>query len=675
MLNIVCVKWGELYSASYVNILYDMVSRNLSDKTTGKFICFTDNPEGLDPNIEVRELPGNLTGWWNKLYLFKKGLFPTGERIIYLDLDTVITGGLDHIFAYNGSFAILRDFYRLDGYQSSVMSWCSGICNHLWEKYKIANYPSIEGGDQAWIERHVFDADIWQELYPDCFVSYKVSCKQTIPKNAKIVVFHGNPRPHEVLDGWVSKIWKMGGGSSLELEVVANTDLETIKSNIRHSITLGKEVLDSPLGENEKVAVIVGGAPSIKNFIKKLKEYNKDTHTVVALNNSWKWLTDNGVEVDTQVMLDAREENKSFIPPELLNIAKLYASQCHPLVVEKATCLWHALIPDAVDSFPDNNMFWVGSGSSVGIRSIILMWVLGYRKFEIYGYDSSYSDGEGHAYSQVLNDGEKIIEVTCGDRQFKTAPWMVTQTEEFLQVMEYLTAEGGEFTIYGEGLLPYAAKTMLIPKVEGIVCGEISDYDGTWWPTECTRARMYHAATMTDIEYILSFVTGTKLCIQAGGNVGLWPKEFSKHFEAVYTFEPDHVNFRCLNLNCDEKNIVKTQAALGSHAAFIDLHRISNNCGAHSVGGYGLIPTLRIDDFGFTNCDLIQLDIEGYEHNALLGAIETIKKFHPVIVVEDKGLSEKYGTEKGHIETWLKDFGYSLVSEIHRDLIFIPNKR
>ena len=43
--NIICMKWGEKYDSSYVNILYNMVERNLNRPF--RFVCFTDNKSGL----------------------------------------------------------------------------------------------------------------------------------------------------------------------------------------------------------------------------------------------------------------------------------------------------------------------------------------------------------------------------------------------------------------------------------------------------------------------------------------------------------------------------------------------------------------------------------------------------------------------------------------------------
>ena len=122
--NICCVQAGNYQGrgAEYVNNLHDMVLRNMPPQTPFRFICFTDNPDGLDEGIDVRPLPEQgLEGWWNKLALFKKGVFPEGERVVYFDLDTLIINALDDIVAYDGTLACLdRKSTRLNSSHSSV---------------------------------------------------------------------------------------------------------------------------------------------------------------------------------------------------------------------------------------------------------------------------------------------------------------------------------------------------------------------------------------------------------------------------------------------------------------------------------------------------------------------------------------------------------------------------
>ena len=159
--------------------------------------------------------------------------------------------------------------------------------------------------------------------------------------------------------------------------------------------------------------------------------------------------------------------------------------------------------------------------------------------------------------------------------------------------------------------------------------------------------------------------------VQAGGNIGIFPNKLAEKFKAVYTFEPDYQNFHCLALNCQHPNVIKIQAALGKTFGFVDMEVDPRNVGANFVKGKGVIPTLRVDDLGLEDCDLLLLDIEGSEMAALLGAKKTISKFKPVIVLESKPVcSERYGGTLGDTSQWLiNTFGYEIADNFNRDVL------
>jgi hypothetical protein len=63
-----------------------------------------------------------------------------------------------------------------------------------------------------------------QDAFPGLFVSYKQI--NGPPEKASVVVFHGKPRPHEVTTGWVPEVWKVGGLTRADLDVICNTAKE-----------------------------------------------------------------------------------------------------------------------------------------------------------------------------------------------------------------------------------------------------------------------------------------------------------------------------------------------------------------------------------------------------------------------------------------------------------------
>lgn len=456
MLDVVCVKWGAKYGPEYVNILRDMVGRSLF--TDYRFICFTDDPSGLNDNIEIRLLPEGLNGWWNKLYLFSEEA--NLGRVLYFDLDTVITGRLEEIATYGGKFAILRDFYRSGGYGSGVMMWEPGFGKHIWQSYKESGFPEIEGGDQAWIEQQVEDADILQGLYPKAFASYKVNATSWPSNETKVVCFHGHPNPHEV-DGWVKDVWKIGGMAEPELHSRCNVEIETLQRQIAENLKRG--LPRAKHGTQSKTMLLVAGGPSLKGQLQELRKHKRNGH-IWAMNHAHDWLLGRGIKPDFMLMLDAREDNVKFVQNPQKDVYYYVASQCHPNVFEALkgynVTTWNAYQPELqetlIESHEEGEQVWMlGGGGTVGLKALYLGYGLGYKKFRLYGYDSCYQGDQHHAYKQSLNDGERTLTVWAGDEKFTCAPWMLKQAQDYqTQAQHLIIQEGCEIKVYGKGLIP-----------------------------------------------------------------------------------------------------------------------------------------------------------------------------------------------------------------------------
>lgn len=197
----------------------------------------------------------------------------------------------------------------------------------------------------------------------------------------------------------------------------------------------------------------------------------------------------------------------------------------------------------------------------------------------------------------------------------------------------------------------------------------MKNINGIWWPDADEECHRVVPGQAKDLDRAISYCTNTRCVVQAGGNVGIWPMRLKEGFEEVWTFEPDEENFKCLKRNIKDKEIHTLNAALGEKIKTASLARDPKNAGAHYIIEGKEFPVTTIDSLALTTCDLIVLDIEGPEPFALEGAKETIKRHSPVLMVEDKGLSEKFGFPKG----WADEFkGYRVVEKIHRDVILVP---
>ena len=179
--------------------------------------------------------------------------------------------------------------------------------------------------------------------------------------------------------------------------------------------------------------------------------------------------------------------------------------------------------------------------------------------------------------------------------------------------------------------------------------------------------------------FISKFCNNKKTVIQAGGNCGIYSQIYSEIFETVYTFEPDPINFFCLVQNIKNTNVIKFQSCLGLDHKLVSVNineksviKKGYNCGTFHVSGTGNIPTLKIDDLALESCDLIHLDIEGFEGFAIQGAVETIKKFKPVVCLEINGLLKKYGWDHEKLNALMLSLGYEFNTITESDYLYTP---
>lgn len=206
---------GGTYDAKYVNA----VARNIANNVTVPYTLnvLTDNDKGFDPEFVHKVIPfkHNFKGWWSKIELFRPGIFK-GDRVFYLDLDTVVVGNIDDMVTWDVTFAGIRDLYHHTFMQTGLLSWNPQYNHQIYENFlavsaKVMNeYPE---GDARWIRENVYNYDYLPDEFPNRIVSYKAHClnkdtgKVAIPPRASIICFHGKPRPHTITNPLITAHW------------------------------------------------------------------------------------------------------------------------------------------------------------------------------------------------------------------------------------------------------------------------------------------------------------------------------------------------------------------------------------------------------------------------------------------------------------------------------------
>ena len=227
--TVVCLKWGDLYPASYVNVLYHAVRANLSRPFD--FVCLTDDPAGIVPQVTCGPIPDLgvpkerwARGYWPKLAIFKPGVLPADQPALYLDVDILVRAPLDPFFEVierQGGLHIIREWnpspwrllpveWRPDrGGNGSVIGFVPRDQAGLVKNF-MADHERVYGlywNDQIYIAREADPCHYWP--YDWC-ASFKRRCvyyypfnlvlkKVPEPREAKIVVFHGLPNPADLI--------------------------------------------------------------------------------------------------------------------------------------------------------------------------------------------------------------------------------------------------------------------------------------------------------------------------------------------------------------------------------------------------------------------------------------------------------------------------------------------
>lgn len=259
----------------------------------------------------------------------------------------------------------------------------------------------------------------------------------------------------------------------VEMRGHINTDDETILAHVRHSIRLGYPQLKAQPPQGDRVC-LVGGGPSLEATFEELRALYYAGAKVVTVNGAYQWCLSKNIRPSAQIVLDARAENARFVSPAVPNCRYLLASQCHPetwAAVEGRpdVWIWHAMGSDnanrgVLDDFYLQNWYGTPGGTTVVMRALLILRLIGYLRFDLFGVDSCFLGTQHHAYAQPENDVDRPYQVTVSAtgrpedaRRFVCATWMIKQLECFLQTVR-LHGHLFLLNVHGDGLLAYALK-------------------------------------------------------------------------------------------------------------------------------------------------------------------------------------------------------------------------
>jgi len=234
--NCACVIHGDVYSWDYVENLLTMLQQNTAK--TVQLHVFTEPERSVPSSMikhELQDWPGVAgakKSWWYKMQMFNPA-HGIGQ-MLYLDLDTVITGSIDWVWDLSTEyFWAIRDFkylWRPDwhGLNSSVMYWDTARFSCVWKQFQEQNINALikqYHGDQDYLNTVLDDTIL--RFIPDVLVkSWRWQIKDggmdmktriyrqpnagaVLDPQARILIFHGRPKPHEISDPIIQRLWNV----------------------------------------------------------------------------------------------------------------------------------------------------------------------------------------------------------------------------------------------------------------------------------------------------------------------------------------------------------------------------------------------------------------------------------------------------------------------------------
>jgi len=192
------------------------------------------------------------------------------------------------------------------------------------------------------------------------------------------------------------------------------------------------------------------------------------------------------------------------------------------------------------------------------------------------------------------------------------------------------------------------------------------------------RARRELRSGEAELKILPFLIDPERIAIDAGANKGVytyWLERLSQH---VHAYEPNPKMLKTLKRGAGFKATIHF-AALSDQAGEFALRIPKTSQGKYSNQGaslnhdkvgdsYGevMVKTRRLDDEGLANIGFIKIDVEGHEMAVLDGALETIKRDRPTLLIE---MEENH--TKRPIENDLKkvtDLGYRMLF-LHKGML------
>jgi FkbM family methyltransferase len=176
----------------------------------------------------------------------------------------------------------------------------------------------------------------------------------------------------------------------------------------------------------------------------------------------------------------------------------------------------------------------------------------------------------------------------------------------------------------------------------------------------------------------LAHCTRFRTAVDVGAHVGLWSMHLARRFVTLHAFEPVAEFRACWRENMqgrgDVPDVLLYPMALGAKPCWVKMNVNPADTGGTHVGevsAEGSIEMHRLDDFDLQDVDFVKIDCEGYELEVLKGAVKTLDRCKPCVIVEQKQhkLGPNFGIKGTPAVDLLRDMGAKMRAEMSGDFV------
>lgn len=257
------------------------------------------------------------------------------------------------------------------------------------------------------------------------------------------------------------------GGCTTVAATPSTIAFKNIKENLKGNYIRLQKLPEFKKLKGDLPIALVGGGPDVKNHLEEIKKFK----TIISCGSSHDFLIENHIIPTYSTLCDPDPVSINYLKNKHLEVKYLLASACDPKIYSHLKdcpiAMWHCHSDDYNDKMKEieDPYEGVGGGCTIGLRSVSIALMFGYKNIHFFGFDSCLDTyKQGYAYelsSQEEKDAVgEIYQIKMGmgedspvEKIYHCAGYHLAQAEHFRL---FLSHHGDMFnpTFHGEGLLP-----------------------------------------------------------------------------------------------------------------------------------------------------------------------------------------------------------------------------